>query len=289
MAKLKNNSTVGGNFIASSEDGKIVFRDNSGVLQYSSDEGVTWNNVEFTGDATAVAGDILSGETAYVSGSKVTGTIPSKSARIYTPSTTDQTISSGQYLSGTQTISGDADLVSTNIKSGVSIFGISGDSNVVDTSSGDAVAGDVLSGKVAFVDGASVTGSMTNNTNNSTSPSVQSNTSIYQIGNSSNGVDGYFGTKLNITGYVDGTTNFRQYIENMRTENIKSGVKVGNSTHYLTGTFTSDATASASDILTGKTGYVNGSKVTGTAPKVYRGTATPDSTLGVDGDYYIQE
>lgn len=44
----------------------------------------------------------------------------------YTPGTSDQTIASGQYLNGTQTIKGDPNLVAGNIKSGVSIFGVSG-------------------------------------------------------------------------------------------------------------------------------------------------------------------
>lgn len=79
-----------------------------------------------TSDATATASDILSGKTAYVDGSKVTGTISSKSAATYTPGTSDQTISSGQYLAGTQTIKGDANLVAENIKKGVSIFGVTG-------------------------------------------------------------------------------------------------------------------------------------------------------------------
>lgn len=79
-----------------------------------------------TSDATATANDILSGKTAYVKGSKITGKITTKSAATYTPSTTDQTIASGQYLSGTQTIKGDANLKSENIASGVSIFGVTG-------------------------------------------------------------------------------------------------------------------------------------------------------------------
>ena len=49
-----------------------------------------------------------------------------KSAATYIPKTTDQSIASGQYLSGTQTIKGDANLVAGNIKSGVSIFGVTG-------------------------------------------------------------------------------------------------------------------------------------------------------------------
>lgn len=49
-----------------------------------------------------------------------------QAAQTITPSTMDKTISSGRYLTGTQTIKGDANLVAENIKNGVSIFGITG-------------------------------------------------------------------------------------------------------------------------------------------------------------------
>lgn len=51
---------------------------------------------------------------------------PTKSAATYTPTTYDQTISSGRWLTGDQTIAGDSKLVSSNIRSGVSIFGVTG-------------------------------------------------------------------------------------------------------------------------------------------------------------------
>lgn len=52
--------------------------------------------------------------------------VTKKSAATYTPSTSNQTIATSQYLSGAQTIKGDANLVAGNIKSGVSIFGVTG-------------------------------------------------------------------------------------------------------------------------------------------------------------------
>lgn len=79
-----------------------------------------------TEDGTATASDMLSGATAYVNGTKITGQISSKSAETYTPTTSDQTIASGQYLSGAQTIKGDTNLQPQYIASGVSIFGVTG-------------------------------------------------------------------------------------------------------------------------------------------------------------------
>lgn len=80
-----------------------------------------------TTDATLDNGNkMLLGNTAYANGIKYTGNIASKNAETFTPTTNDQIIASGQYLSGAQTIKGDANLVSGNILSGVSIFNVAG-------------------------------------------------------------------------------------------------------------------------------------------------------------------
>lgn len=80
-----------------------------------------------TSDATLDnAAQMLSGVTAYSNGVKYTGNIASKEAATYTPTTSDQTIAAGQYLSGAQTIEGDVNLVPGNIRSGVAIFGVTG-------------------------------------------------------------------------------------------------------------------------------------------------------------------
>ena len=52
--------------------------------------------------------------------------VTKKAAATYTPKTSDQSIAASQYLSGAQTIKGDVNLVAGNIKSGVSIFGVTG-------------------------------------------------------------------------------------------------------------------------------------------------------------------
>jgi hypothetical protein len=79
-----------------------------------------------TSDADAVAAEIMPGKTAYVNGSKVTGNMSTKAAATYTPTTSDQTIAADQYLSGAQTVKGDANLVASNILKDVSIFGVVG-------------------------------------------------------------------------------------------------------------------------------------------------------------------
>ncbi|MCP4365856.1 MAG: DUF1566 domain-containing protein [Planctomycetes bacterium] len=70
----------------------------------------------------------------------------------------DQGVTAGYYSGGT--LAGDGDLVGTNIKSSVDIFGVTG---TVIESSGDAVAGDVLTGKTFSNAGAAgVSGTMAN-------------------------------------------------------------------------------------------------------------------------------
>lgn len=56
----------------------------------------------------------------------LTATVTTKAAATITPTTSNQTISAGTYLTGAQTIAGDADLVASNIISGVQIFGVTG-------------------------------------------------------------------------------------------------------------------------------------------------------------------
>lgn len=76
---------------------------------------------------TVSAGYVSSGTagTVSVSGSN-SSQLPTQAAQTITPTTTNQTIASGKYLTGAQTILGDANLLAENIKKDVVIFGITG-------------------------------------------------------------------------------------------------------------------------------------------------------------------
>lgn len=76
---------------------------------------------------TVSSGYVYSGTSGMVSVSgSNTQQLTAQAAQTITPTTTDQTIASGKYLTGTQTIKGDANLVAENIADGVTIFGVTG-------------------------------------------------------------------------------------------------------------------------------------------------------------------
>lgn len=112
-------------------------------------------------DATAVAADVLYPKTIYkADGTKVTGGITTKTSSDLTSSNLTVTAPAGYYASAASTTLSDASLVSGNIKAGATIFGVSGATNVVDTTiaSGGAAQANILSGYSAYVNGSLVEG-----------------------------------------------------------------------------------------------------------------------------------
>ena len=75
---------------------------------------------KITATATQAAGYVTAGTKT------ATKQMTVQAAKTWTPGTSDQTLASGRYLTGTQTIKGDANLKAANIVKGVSIFGVTG-------------------------------------------------------------------------------------------------------------------------------------------------------------------
>jgi hypothetical protein len=115
-------------------------------------------------DADAVVADVKAPDTFYaVSGAKKTGTMPVSSyALVVVPTTSQQQIAAGYHSgAGNDALAGDANLVTGNIKAGVTIFAVIGKTEVVDTTEANPPArGDMISGKKAFAGGSEISGTM---------------------------------------------------------------------------------------------------------------------------------
>lgn len=87
------------------------------------------NTVTFTKTVSVTpavtAGYVASGTAGNASVS-LTASVTTKAATTITPGTSAQEIAAGTYLTGKQTIAGDADLVASNIVYGKEIFGVTG-------------------------------------------------------------------------------------------------------------------------------------------------------------------
>ena len=199
--------------------------------------GVAGNpNVVNTSSGTAVASDLMAGKKAWVAGTEVNGTLAAQ-----TLSPTSTVVPAGVYAA-TNLATVDPDLATTNIRAGVSIFGLAGNTNVVNTSTGTAVAADLMSGKKAWVAGTEVTGSLATQTLNPTSTTVPA---------------GFYAA-----------TSLATVDPDLAMANIRAGVNVFGVVGKTEVVDTTEAAnpALATQILVGKKAFVNGAAVVGTVP-----------------------
>ena len=132
-----------------------------------------------------------------------------------------------------------------------------------DTGAADAAAGDILSGKKAFGPSGLVNGGMTNNGAQNGTISTKDGTVTIQPGYH-NG-SGSVGLDPTEKGKLD-------------SGNIKNGVTLFGIPGKASVVDTDDADATAAQILSGKTAYVNGTKLTGSMTAA---TVSQDSTTKV--------
>ena len=119
-----------------------------------------------TTGADAADGDVVSGKKYFKGSGMSTGSMTDNGTVTQTITTKAQVVSiaAGKH-SGSGTVQIDSTeqtkIISSNIKAGVSILGVSGASAVVDTSDANAAAGHIISGKTAYVNGSKITGNLT--------------------------------------------------------------------------------------------------------------------------------
>ena len=117
------------------------------------------------------------------------------------------------------------------------------------TNDANAVASDIISGKTAYVNGNKVTGNIATRTGtiSISNPSISGNNLV---------------TPTIPSGYYNNAKiSFNR--NNLYPESIKAGTNL----YGVVGTFTNDANATASDIVSGKSAYVNGQKILGNLTK----------------------
>lgn len=184
---------------------------------------------QLTTQAAKTVTPSTSSQTAVASGRYTTGAvtvaaIPStyvkptitKGATTYTPTTSNQTITAGTYCSGAQTIKGDANLVAGNIKSGVSIFGVTG--TYAGSGSGGGASVETCTVELVNAYSATVVYTTLNNGNiETTQCNVGDNDASYSITcikNSSIGIIFNIGN-FNQTWVIDGGECIYNYTVNM--------------------------------------------------------------------------
>ena len=201
---------------------------------------------------TATPSKVLAGETfSSDAGEGLVGEIPKKSAQTYTPNDSTQTISSGQYLEGAQTISpvstedrtvtaGTSDVtVTRNTGKYMNKVVVSPTPSEEKTATAGTSAVEVTptSGKLL----SKVTINPTPSQSKNITPSASQQTVSPDSG------------KLLSSVVVAGDADL-----------VAGNVAKGKEIFGVTGTYTSDANATAGEIASGKTAYVNGVKLTGT-------------------------
>ncbi len=187
-------------------------------------------------DATAIAAEVITGETFYaVSGGRRTGTMP----------TVALAPGSNAYPAGYHAgnVGGldavDLDLVTANIKNGITIFNVVGSVDVRDVSDANALVGEVMNARTFYaVGGARKTGTLATRTLNPANETVQA-------------------------GYYAATTLSTVEV-NLAAANILSGVNIFGFVGVATVQDIADADAVLADVMNGKTFYsVTGGRKTG--------------------------
>ena len=170
-------------------------------------------------------------------------------------SATSAVVAAG-YYEATNLTAVDADLATANLRGGTTLFGVTGSPLVVNTASGTATTNDLLAGRVAWVDGAAVTGAIPTRTLAATTYVVNA---------------GYYAA-----------TNLAAVDADLATANLRGGTTLFGVTGSPMVVNTASGTATTNDLLAGFVAWVDGAAVTGAIPV----RALSDTTTVIHAGYY---
>jgi hypothetical protein len=165
----------------------------------------------------------------------------------------------GGYYESTNLVAVDADLVSANLRSGVSIFGVTGTPTVVNTASGNATTNQILAGRVAWVNGSAITGAIPTRLLASTTVVVNA---------------GYYAA-----------TNLAAVDADLATINLRAGTTLFGVTGSPMVVNTTSGNATTNDLLAGYVAWSDGAAVTGAIPT----RTLSDTTTAVNAGYYAAD
>lgn len=171
-------------------------------------------------------------------------------------------------------------LVAGVIKHGTTVGGITG----TFTSDGDITAGDVLSGKLGYSKGNKITGNIP------TLIGSSFNTNVYKSSNAYRSMpsDGknYIVIPIPDKNYTSDISAIASEEPNLTPDYIRPNSAIAG----VSGQYTNDADAIASNILLNKTAYVKGNKITGSIPSKSAQTYTPGTSNQIIGSgQYLSE
>ena len=185
-------------------------------------------------------------------------------------------------------------IIPENIKKDITVLGVTGTLEILDTSDADAVRTDIKTGKTAYVNGQKITGtlpevlnptSISGNTKGAffkPDDAVGSSSSAYGCYTVTDTIGSHPGTSY-VVNWVQVTSLQTWYMQNQQKVKVgmpyntiastigltASDIKKDVTILGVTGTYegiidTSDATATSEDIFEGQTAYADGEKLTGT-------------------------
>lgn len=159
-------------------------------------------------------------------------------------------------------------IIPENLRAGVTAFGVTGTLDEgIDTSDANAVALNIERDKTAYVNGQKITGEL------DYLDGIPINAELIDINESNSSINVYARVELETDKVI---INFDQKIDvpvsyadvaqaiELDSDDIKSGATILGVAGTYDGVDTSDATATAEDIVRNKTAYVNGEKIVGT-------------------------